>query len=276
LRKRRDRPATRFCSTSAGIDEAVPSSPGTDRHLVRLFQHDPELLRWVEPRNAAMAEREVVVDAVSVRRGIWNPHALRSDGVPPPTALVVLSGFLTHSVSLQGRTGTEILGPGDVVCPWGAGDDECLPRSDHWRVLEPLQLAVLDRRFETVAARLPGVMSEIIRRQGRQARALASHRALLQVPGLPNRVRLTLWCFAERWGRVTPEGRLLPLRLTHGTLADLVGAQRPSVTLAIHRLAEERLVARHGGGGWILSGEPPTELLTMDGAPDGAALVNLG
>jgi CRP-like cAMP-binding protein len=232
---------------------------------VRLFEADPELLRWVDRRNAAIAEREVVVDAVSIRRGAWDPDGLRSPGDPPPTALVVLEGFVTHSVSMQGRTGTEVLGPGDVLCPWSADAGECLPRTEHWRVLERLEVAVLDRRFEAIAARLPGVMSEIIRRQGRQARALATHRALLQVPGLANRVRLTLWCLADRWGRVLPDGRLLPLRLTHGTLADLVGAQRPSVTLALHRLRADGVVTRHGSGGWILAGSPPAQLLDADG-----------
>jgi hypothetical protein len=114
------------------------------------------------------------------------------------------------------------------------------PANGNWRVLEPLELAVLDRRFEAIAARLPGVMSELIRRQGRQAKALATQRALMQVAGLANRLLLTIWCLAERWGRVSPHGRLVPPRLTHAVLADLVGARRPPVTLALRQLVDAR------------------------------------
>jgi CRP/FNR family transcriptional regulator, cyclic AMP receptor protein len=241
-------------------------------HLVRLFEADPDLLRWVDARNAAFAEREVVVDAAALPSGDWDPGTLHTEGAPPPTALVVLDGFLTHTVSLHGRTGTELLGPGDVLSPWAGNEHaECLPLTDRWRVLEPVELAVLDRRFEAIAARLPGVMSELVRRQGRQARALATHRALLQIPGLANRVRLMIWCLAERWGRVLPDGYVLPLRLTHGMLADLVGAQRPSVTLALNRLVTEGLLRRHVDGGWIVAGPLPTGLLETSADADAAA-----
>jgi CRP/FNR family transcriptional regulator, cyclic AMP receptor protein len=222
-------------------------------------------LRWLESRTAAGVTREVVVDAALVPRGLWEPGELRAKDQPPPTALVVLDGYLIHTVSVHGRLGSELVGPGDVLCPWSADADlECLPRRERWRVLEPLELAVLDRRFEAIAARLPGVMSELIRRQGRQARALATHRALLQVPGLGNRLLLMLWCLAERWGRVLPDRRLLPLRLTHGTLAELVGAQRPSVTLALQELERAGRVSRDQRGGWIVAGAPPAALDRVD------------
>jgi CRP/FNR family transcriptional regulator len=42
---------------------------------------------------------------------------------------------------------------------------------------------------------------------------------------------------AERFGRATPQGLRLDLRLTHQQLADMVGAVRESVTIAMGRLA---------------------------------------
>ena len=44
---------------------------------------------------------------------------------------------------------------------------------------------------------------------------------------------------AERWGRVTPEGVRLDLRVTHQELADMVGAARESVTVAFGRLQDQ-------------------------------------
>jgi hypothetical protein len=48
-----------------------------------------------------------------------------------------------------------------------------------------------------------------------------------------------------------------PLRLTHETLGALVSAERPTVTLALKRLAEREAVERRGDS-WILHAAPPT------------------
>jgi DNA-binding GntR family transcriptional regulator len=53
---------------------------------------------------------------------------------------------------------------------------------------------------------------------------------------------------------------IVPLRLTHRTLAQLVGAQRPSVTTALGQLADDRRITRRDDGHWVLHGEPPPDL----------------
>ena len=53
------------------------------------------------------------------------------------------------------------------------------------------------------------------------------------------RLLLKLRQLALRWGRVTPNGIRLDLRLTHQELADMVGAVRESVTLAFGRLTKQ-------------------------------------
>ncbi len=62
--------------------------------------------------------------------------------------------------------------------------------------------------------------------------------AIALEPRLERRLLLKLRQLAERWGRVTPEGIRLDLRLTHQELANMVGAVRESITLALGRLAE--------------------------------------
>jgi DNA-binding GntR family transcriptional regulator len=65
---------------------------------------------------------------------------------------------------------------------------------------------------------------------------------------------------AERWGRVTPEGVVVPLPLGHQRLADLVGASRQSVTTAMGGLTRDGAISRRDNGDWVLHGEPPEEL----------------
>ena len=56
---------------------------------------------------------------------------------------------------------------------------------------------------------------------------------------LERRLILKLRQLADRWGRVTPEGVRLDLRVTHQELADMVGAARESVTVAFRRLQDQ-------------------------------------
>ena len=90
-------------------------------------------------------------------------------------------------------------------------------------------------------------------------RSLAVNMAIVHHPRVETRVHMLLWHFADRWGTVRRDGVLLPLTLTHALLADLVAAQRPTVSAAIGVLAREGRVERVEGG-WLLYGSPPGEL----------------
>jgi hypothetical protein len=52
---------------------------------------------------------------------------------------------------------------------------------------------------------------------------------------------------------------LLPFRLTHTVLADLVAARRPTVTSALSDLSRRGIV-RSVDEGFLLAGEPPGEI----------------
>ena len=125
-----------------------------------------------------------------------------------------------------------------------------------WSVLDELALVALDGRFVLAAVRWPSIIEHVTARATRLSRWLTMRLAVNQHARLDDRLVLTLWGLAERWGRVTPQGVVLPLRLTHGTLARLVGARRPSVTAALGDLASAGLVERTPGG-WVLHGAPP-------------------
>jgi hypothetical protein len=72
-----------------------------------------------------------------------------------------------------------------------------------------------------------------------------------------DRLLATLWHLASMWGRVTPEGTVVPFRLTHEMLAGIIGAQRPTTTTSIHSLMEQGRLTRDAGRRYILIGDPP-------------------
>ena len=61
---------------------------------------------------------------------------------------------------------------------------------------------------------------------------------------------------AERWGRVTSDGVLIPLDLSHRLLGQLVGARRPTIATAAAELARQGLLRQCDDGAWLLRGEP--------------------
>ncbi|MDX6649616.1 MAG: family transcriptional regulator, cyclic receptor protein [Solirubrobacteraceae bacterium] len=242
----------------------------TDRKPVRVLHADHELAAKLDDQARSMAERHAIAEALRLEPGSWDP---REDvkGAPGDLGVLVLDGLLKRRVEVAGSACAELLGQGDLLRPWqeDAGWEEPGLHAD-WEVLEPTWLAVLDRRFAAIVGHWPEVLDVLMARTVQRSRTLAFHMALSHLTRVDVRLLALFWHLADRWGRVAPDGVLVPLHLTHQTLAALVGAQRPSVTTALGGLADSGRVTRRDDGAWVLPGEPPAEL----GAPGAEAPVS--
>jgi len=127
-------------------------------------------------------------------------------------------------------------------------------------VLEPASLAILDHGLVERMRPFPQLGVELFTRGTRRAHHLAVALAIAHHQRIEDRLLLTLWHLAERWGRVGPDGIAVPLPLGHQRLADLVGATRPSVTTALGELTRDGSVSRREDGTWLLHGVPPKQL----------------
>ena len=225
------------------------------RDAVRLLDADPELGEGLSPDDLERARHHLVCNAVRIGPGKWDAqHA--AEGRPATLGLLVIDGLILRDLDLGRRASTEVLGAGDLLRPWDAdGTFDGLPLTSRWTVLEEARLAVLDERFLHAAVRYPSVSEALFARAVRRHRWLSVRLVVNQLVRLEDRLVLAMWGLAERWGRVTPEGVLVPMALTHSALARLVGARRPSVTSALGELARERLLERTEDG-WLLRGDP--------------------
>jgi CRP-like cAMP-binding protein len=152
-----------------------------------------------------------------------------------------------------------------VLRPWDDfGHTAPLPFDVSWRVIEDTQVARLDRRFMATIVHWPALIESFTARATERAHTLAFNVAIHCLRHVNLRLLVLLWNLADRFGRVTPEGTHVPLPLSHSDLAELVGAARPSVSVALKQLSEEKLVWRNeADGSWMLSREPPGELRDM-------------
>jgi hypothetical protein len=249
-------------------DSAV--GPERRRPLARVLDEDPELLSGMPEAEARAARQAGVAPTVALATGPWhapNEPSLFADHL----GLLVLSGLLTRTVMIEGMESPELVGVGDLLRPWDdhEGEIASVPFTTRWTVLAEARIAVLDQRFCRAICHFPSVVNALVSRTVQRTRWMSIDMALAHVHRVDARLLLLLWHLADRWGRVGRDGVEVPIRLTHAQLAKLIGAQRPSVTVALRDLARLGHVVRQPGGSWLLTGMPPElpELMTRRATP---------
>lgn len=148
-----------------------------------------------------------------------------------------------------GRLALAVIAPGHRERTIGMlekGDVLVRPLEDWSRVGPPVRcfaieeslLHLVDRERVGAWMRDPELATNMMRVLSAQIADRELAVAIALEPRVERRLLLKLRQLAERWGRVTPDGIRLDLRLTHQELANMVGAVRESVTIALGRLSD--------------------------------------
>jgi CRP/FNR family transcriptional regulator, cyclic AMP receptor protein len=232
-------------------------------HFVYVLDHDAGLRSVLPEPERARARQHAVAAVVELAPGDWDPD----DG---PTAgaelgLLVLEGLLIRDVTVADARCGELVGPGTILRPEDDRSTDAPMRQEiGWRVIEPTRLAVLDRRFLRVATHWPALVTALLSRAVERSHNLGVMVSIHSLKRVDTRLLAFFWHLADRFGKVTADGVLVPLALTHRQLALLVGAQRPSVTSALGTLAERDLLRRDERGHWLLSVATDEAALGLD------------
>jgi CRP/FNR family transcriptional regulator, cyclic AMP receptor protein len=233
-------------------------SAGTDS--ISIVDADPELGDLLAPEERERARREARTRVRHLSAGDWDV-ATAEETDAHHRGFLIIDGLISREVDVLGRHCVEMIGAGDVIRPWSWDEEGSHVQAEvGWVVLEPARLAVLNHHLVVRIAPWPQLGLELFNRGTRRAHALAVSLAIAHHQRVDDRLLLTLWHLAERWGRVSPEGIVVPLPLSHQRLADLVGARRPAVTSAMGVLTREGRISRRPDRTWVLHGTPPDEL----------------
>src|SRR6478672_6640915 len=131
--------------------------------FVRVLEEDPELAAGLDPTSVQLATRHAIAAVEIVAPGAWEP-AFPTDG-GGGLGLLVLDGLLMRDVAIAQATCTELIGRGDLLRPWDWERDVLTIKPVvTWTALQPVRLAVLDRRIAAVMGRWPELMSAIVAR----------------------------------------------------------------------------------------------------------------
>src|SRR4029079_2697227 len=190
------------------------------------------------------ARREALTRVSRLSPGAWDA-ADAHEPAEHHRGFLIVDGLLSRTVNVLGKHCVELVGHGDVMRPWSWDETGSHVRAEvGWQVMEETQLAVLDHAFVLRIVPWPQLGLELFNRGTRRAHHLAVALAIAHHQRVGDRLLLSLWHLAERWGRVTPEGIVVPPPLGHQRLADIVGAHRPSVTTAMGALSKAGKVSR--------------------------------
>jgi CRP/FNR family transcriptional regulator, cyclic AMP receptor protein len=248
------------------VTEAAQNGSGQGRResivpdgWVSLLELIPGAAAEVQRRHPEVVSR-LRAPALEIARGNFDMRTITARFGEDADVLILDGLLLARLDAGRARVGW-LLGTDDLIRP--SEMDAGLTRLTDWSALEVTRLAVLDADFARRAAPVPGVMSELLLHAHRTSHWLVTKALLVSSPSVEERLMFLFALLGERWAKVTPEGIYLPLRLTHTLIASLVGARRPTVTVALGSLQQKEIITRDSRGGWWLR---PSDLL---GRPTG-------
>jgi CRP/FNR family cyclic AMP-dependent transcriptional regulator len=234
---------------------SVAAEPRWSPQGVRLLEVEPDLGARLTETERQEVERHVVLPVARLERGPWNVDQLgQPRGVwGEPRGFLVLTGHMCMDLAVGEQVCTRLITARELVLLDDRPEDS-LPVRAGWWALDPATVAVLDHRLSIIAARWPGLMHAILERAAQQMRLGLLQQAISQLPRVEDRLLALLWSIADRQGVVRADGVYVPLPATHATLAQMVGARRPTVSLGLRALTARGLLQVEEGG-WLLSRE---------------------
>jgi CRP/FNR family transcriptional regulator, cyclic AMP receptor protein len=231
---------------------------------VALLQLDAGFRAAVPEQERSLAERAVLVPCHELGPGTWQTEPLRAEDA---LAALLVRGLATREITIAGRRNAELLGPGDVFHPW-SNSTPVVPSTSRWASGSSALVALLDDRFMVAARRWPQLFAAVHERLAERLERATLRAAIMALPRVEQRILGMFWQLAERWGTVRSDGVVIELGITHELLGELIGAQRPTVSLALQALAAEGVLQRTPHGAWIL--RPDSREALPDVRPIGA------
>ena len=183
-------------------------------------------------------ELQRVVDVARERAYPKNSVILFEDD-PGDALYVVATGQV--KVVLIGEDGREVIlsvmGPGEFFGEMSLLDDE--PRSAHVIAMEDSTLAVLRREdFEGLLTQTPQIALALLRELSRRLRRADEKVGSLVLLDVQGRVARLLLDMAGEEG-----GERITRRLTHHTIAQMIGSSRETVSRTMRDLTDKGLIA---------------------------------
>ena len=238
---------------SWGDDERQGPEPTQTRTpMISLAGLLPDLMSRIPEEDRPLAERALLARRVSPRDADLTDVL----GAAPDDAFgfLLVDGVVLKETTLATRSALELLNAGDILAPllsdaWQYGSRAV----SRYLALGPVSLAVLGDSFRAATRRWPTIGDDLLDRLARQTHRASAHLAMLHASRVEERILLLFEDLGRRCGRVTTDGVVIDINLTHDLIGRLVGAQRPTVTLALQTLGTAGSLRRVDRDRWMIA-----------------------
>jgi CRP/FNR family transcriptional regulator, cyclic AMP receptor protein len=213
--------------------------------VVPLLEALPELA-------AADAGPELGIQGEWVPAGPFRPERIAGAA---GAVVVLVSGLVARTMTLEDGSAAELLGPGALLSPPGSGGQEQLGLPGYhvrFEALETSRVGIVGPQLLAGLAGRPDLVEALLAGRGRHDAERAAMRAICRLTGVDRRLLALFRLLASRHGRQTPDGVAVPVAIPHRLLAELVGARRPTVTTALRSLRHSGALRRLDDGTWLL------------------------
>ena len=241
---------------------------GESEGTIRLLDAEPSLARGIERRDLDEAREKLVAEVRKVEPGTWE-EAREKPASPLFLGYLILDGAFTREIVVSSRPSIELLGPGDLIRPWVVPRALDVMHVTHqWSSLSTGRIAIVGDDFHQQAQAYPSILTVLMDRVVARARWLGFQVALSHLTRIDHRLLLTFRYMAERWGVGEQRGVKIPIRLSHRSLAGLIGARRPRVSSEITNLTEQGLIEQAQDGTWTFFAADIDPLAVLAGIDD--------
>lgn len=193
---------------------------------------------------AGVDDREMrdIADRTTMREVNRGSVILRPDQQPEMVYVIKEGRAKVSRYSSEGKEQIlALLEPGDICGEFALAQ---APEPVQVEAFEDTLVCGIYREdFLTLISRRPELMLQVIRVLAERLRVAEEGIADLAFRDVPGRLASLLHRLAQAYGRSTPEGLRLDLRLTHQDMAAMIGATRETVTAVLSRFREDDLVA---------------------------------
>jgi CRP/FNR family cyclic AMP-dependent transcriptional regulator len=245
LNRAASRGGTRRHEDSRRVAGTLPSG-------VSLLRVWPDIAERLEPEERGAVERALVVPLLRARDEDLAAALTLEAG--DAFAFVVVDGTVLKETTLATVSALELLGPGDVLAPPASEDRQAELRAvTRYVALGDVLIAALGLRFQRVAARWPQVSDALRAQMAEQTHRASVHLASLHLSRAEDRILALFGELGDRFGRVSPDGILIRLPLSHELIGRLTGSRRPTASLALQHLHGQGLLTRLADKSWKLT-----------------------
>lgn len=164
--------------------------------------------------------------------------------------ILILDGLIMAQLEVGRAHAGWLVGAEDLLRPWQMRELSLL-RDVRWHALTPSRVLRVDRGYRRLEHD-PRFVQKLLDRAARTSHWLFAMSLVISSPSIEDRLLLLFSLWGERWGKVTPAGIWIELPLTHQLIAQMCGARRPTVSIALRSLGEQGVITRRSRSGWLL------------------------